>query len=77
MAPEFIPGIIKKQMEILGLSSYKNMTPVRAKTFISNIADALTMFIGPEGSRRARLFMMSKLRECCTETEKASLINNL
>ena len=73
MAPEFIPGIIRKQMDHLGVS-YKTMTPVRAKAFISNVADALTMFIGPEGSYNAKKFMMKKLRECCSEIEKGELL---
>lgn len=72
MAPEFIPGIIKKQLEILQMS-YSHMDPVDARLFIINVSDALTIFIGPEGSRRARTFMMKKLRECCSESEKDEL----
>jgi len=72
MAPDFIPGIIKKQMENLNVS-YTTLTPVSARMFIYNVADALSMFIGPEGSRRARIFMLKKLRECCNETEMTAL----
>ena len=74
MAPEFIPGIIKKQMDQLGLS-YRNMTPGAAQLFISNVADALIIFIGPERSRIAKKVMLRKLRECCSDTEVVSLHN--
>lgn len=72
MAPEFIPGIIKKQMDELGVS-YRTMTPGSARLFIGNVADALTIFIGPERSRTAKTFMMRELRDCCSDTEKTSL----
>ena len=75
MAPEFIPGIIRKQMDHLGIS-YSTMTPVRAKAFITNVADALTIFIGPEGSTNAKRFMMKKLRECCSEGEIGELFDH-
>ncbi|UCH89047.1 MAG: hypothetical protein JSV49_12580 [Thermoplasmata archaeon] len=68
IAPEFMPGIIKKQMENLDIS-YKGMTPDNARLFITNVADALSIFIGPERSNNARKFMMKKLRECCSENE--------
>ena len=72
MAPDYIPGIIKKQLKELNMS-YTGMTPASAKTFIINVSDALTIFIGPERSRIAKKFMMKKLRECCSETEIESL----
>jgi hypothetical protein len=73
MAPEFIPGLIKKQLDNLELS-YKSMTPGSARTFITNVSEALEMFIGPSGSINARRFMMKKLRECCDDSEISMLM---
>lgn len=72
MAPDFVPGVIKKQLDNLQLS-YKAMSPAGAHMFITNVAEALIIFIGPERSRFAKQFMLKKLRECCTDTEKNEL----
>jgi len=76
MAPDFIPGIIKKQLDELQVS-YRCMTPTSARAFISNVSESLTMFIGPERSKIAKQFMMRKLRECCTDDEITELYSML
>ena len=76
MAPDFMPGIIKKQLDELEVS-YRSMTPSSARAFISNVSESLSMFIGPERSKIAKRFMMSKLRECCSDDEVTELYSML
>jgi len=68
LAPVVIPGIIKKQLELLNVTR-ENITPDKAKLFIDQVSRALELFIGPEGSMNAKKLMMKKLRECCTAEE--------
>jgi hypothetical protein len=72
LAPVVIPGIIKKQLELLGVTR-EDITPDKAKLFIDQVTCALELFIGPEGSSNARKLMMKKLRECCTQEEKENM----
>jgi hypothetical protein len=73
LAPVVIPGIIKKQLENLKVSR-GNITPSQATHLINNVTQALALFIGPDGSKRARKLMMKKLRENCTNEELEALI---
>ena len=68
LAPIVIPGIIKKQLELLG-ATREDITPDKAKLFIDQVSKALELFIGPDGSLSAKKLMMKKLRECCTPEE--------
>lgn len=68
LAPSVIPGIIKKQLDVLEVNR-KNINPTKARIFIEKVSEALALFIGPEGSNTAKKLMMQKLRECCSELE--------
>ena len=72
LAPVVIPGIIKKQLEQLN-ATRQDMSPVQAKQFIDRVAEALVLFIGPDGSNSAKKLMMKKLRECCNDAEIEAL----
>ena len=73
LAPDLIPGVLKKQFEILGVSN-DAMTPTDAKKFIDNVASALHLIIGPEGSSNAKKLMMRKLRQSCSPDELECLM---
>lgn len=75
LAPVVIPGIIKKQLEILEVTN-GDITPVKAKIFIDKVTEALALFIGPEGSKNARKLMLKKLRENCTTEELENFVTN-
>jgi hypothetical protein len=73
LSPEMIPGVLKKQLEVLGVTS-DEMTPELAKKFIENTTEVLCTFIGPEDSNNARKLMMRKLRQSCTPEELEALM---
>lgn len=73
LAPEVIPGVIKKQLENLGASS-EDLTPEKAIAFVDNVTKALEMFLGPDGSKNAKKLMMRKLRQSCSPEELDKLM---
>ena len=73
LAPVVIPGLIKKQLEHVNATRI-GMTPMQAKQFVDRVAEALVLFIGPDGSENAKKLMMKKLRECCNDAEIQALI---
>jgi hypothetical protein len=73
LAPEMVPGVLKKQFEILGVTN-DSMTPSDAKKYIDNVAEALHFLIGPEGSNNAKKLMMRKLRQSCSSDELECLM---
>ena len=75
LAPVVIPGIIKKQLEVLEVTR-TNISPDKAKRFIDKVTEALALFIGPEGSKNAKKLMMQKLRESCTSEEIELMITH-
>lgn len=73
LAPEMVPGLIKKQLEKLGTDS-DNLSPQKAKIFIENVTEALALFIGPDGSNNAKKLMQRKLRQSCSVDELEALM---
>jgi hypothetical protein len=68
LAPEIIPGLLKKQQEALGIDS-DEISPEKAKQFVENVSEALALFLGPDGSKSAKKLMMRKLRQSCSPEE--------
>ncbi|UCH88575.1 MAG: hypothetical protein JSV49_10005 [Thermoplasmata archaeon] len=68
LAPEMIPGLLKKQLENVDATK-ESLTPEKAKEFVDNVAKALELFIGPDGSKNARKLMLRKLRQSCSTDE--------
>lgn len=73
MAPEVIPGVLKKQLECLDIPNGE-MTPEQAKEFVEKVSEALVLFIGPDGSKNAKKLMMRKLRQSCSSEELETLM---
>lgn len=75
LAPEMIPGLIKKQLENVTVAGRK-MTPADAKKFIERVSEALILFVGPKGAESAKKRMLKTLRESCTEDEIMKLLHS-
>ncbi len=73
-APVLIKGIIKKQLSAVGATP-ATLTPEKAEKFIGGVAEALQMFLGPQGSLKVKHMMLKELRRFAPEYfERKSLI---
>lgn len=74
IAPIVLPGIIKKQLEEIGITE-DDITPELAEELISRIDEALGSFLGPEGGKLVHEIMIKELRRCAPEYfEQQSLV---
>ncbi len=76
LAPIMLPGIIKKQLQVVGATE-DNLTPELAEKLIERIEVALELFVGPEGTKMAHKMMLKELRRYAPEYfEDSPLIKN-
>lgn len=74
IAPVILPGIIKKQLEVVE-ATREDLTPEKAIKFIERMGMALKTFLGPEGTKMAHQMMMKEFRRCAPEYfERKALI---